>query len=87
MFECPICYQRRRKLVTLQCHHTLCHFCWQKWSKKELTHLGKPWPTCPCCRAQQKPWYLVEEYQWRVVQAAFVVLFVHYYLITVHDSR
>lgn len=87
MIECPICYQRRRKLVTLQCNHTICHFCWQKWSNKELTHLGKPWPTCPCCRAEQKPWYLDKDHQWRIVIVAFTILYLNYYMNRVTDSH
>ena len=35
MFECPICYRKRRKIVTLSCDHCICHFCWKKWSKKK----------------------------------------------------
>lgn len=53
MFECPVCWQRRRKVETLSCSHNICHFCWKKWVAKELEMNGKPWPTCPICRTPQ----------------------------------
>lgn len=52
MFECPICYKSRRKISTLNCHHEICFFCWEKWRKKELT-VYERMPTCPICRAPQ----------------------------------
>ena len=58
VFECPICYQKRRKIVTLQCQHQVCFFCWTKWSKKEKQFYNKEWPTCPCCREPQIPWHV-----------------------------
>jgi len=75
MFECPICYQNRRKVITLQCNHTICQSCWKKWSKKELDYFDKRWPTCPCCRDPQKPWYLREENQQLIVFVCMFVLF------------
>lgn len=55
MIECSICYLRRRKLITLDCNHQLCKHCWSKWKSKELNVYKKPFPTCPMCRADQKP--------------------------------
>lgn len=74
MFECPICYQRRRKVVNLQCNHAICHFCWEKWSNREVQFYGKAWPTCPTCREPQKPWYLKEDNQRLIVFVSFVIL-------------
>lgn len=78
MFECPICYRKRRKIVTLQCEHRLCYFCWTRWSKKELKFYGKRWPTCPCCRAEQRPWYLEQRAQYTIVFVAFSILYLHF---------
>ncbi|MDA7838997.1 RING finger protein [bacterium] len=77
MFECPICYRHRRKIVTLQCQHRVCYFCWLKWSEKELDFYGKRWPTCPSCRAPQLPWYMRERVQYGIVFAAFVLLYLN----------
>ncbi len=56
MKECPICYTaRRRVFVTLQCEHTLCKECWRKWEQTQRKH-DIDCPTCPMCRAPQKPY-------------------------------
>ena len=78
MFECPICYQCRRKIVTLQCDHRICYFCWEKWAQREINFYQKEWPTCPCCRFEQKPWYLRENIQRIIVFAALFILYLHF---------
>lgn len=45
MFECPVCWRRRRKITTLNCNHEICTFCWDKWKQRS--------PTCPLCRKDQ----------------------------------
>ena len=62
VFECPICYRSRRKIITLQCQHQVCFFCWQQWSNKELQFYRKEWPTCPSCREPQVPFYLQKRF-------------------------
>jgi hypothetical protein len=55
MIECSICYQQRRHVVTLDCDHQFCKYCWSKWKNRELVFMQKKYPTCPLCRADQKP--------------------------------
>jgi len=57
MFECPICFQNRRKITTLQCKHRICTFCWEQWKLKGRKHTQlsvccyKTSLSCPFCRA------------------------------------
>lgn len=78
MFECPICYRPRRKIVTLQCDHRVCYFCWEKWSKKETNFYMKQWPTCPCCRTEQKPWHQRGSVQRFILAISLLILYIHF---------
>lgn len=53
MFECDICYQRRRNKKVLECDHVLCKQCWTKWSSKTQFYFEQQWPVCPICRHPQ----------------------------------
>lgn len=52
-FECPICYQQRRKKITLQCDHEFCQKCWKQWSTREQFFSEEHYPVCPTCRHPQ----------------------------------
>ncbi len=75
MFECPICYLQRRKIITLQCDHDVCFFCWQKWSAKEISFYKKEWPTCPICRTPQIPLYRQQKTQYYLFLAFLILVY------------
>ena len=41
VFECPICYRHRRKIITLQCRHQVCFFLLAKVVEKRTSLLQK----------------------------------------------
>lgn len=43
---------------------------------------SKRWPTCPLCRTPQKPWYLEETNQRKIVGASFLVLYIYFRFIS-----